>query len=209
VVFDSKCTICRRLGQKLFLKGEKCFSPKCPIIKRPYPPGQKKKRRPSPLSEYGRELREKQRLKVWYNLREAQLRKYVREVLERRGRIDTANLLIKKLESRLDNVVFRLGLAISRPQARQLVSHGYLLVNEKKVKSPSYQVKKGDKITIPPSKKGKKFFQNIASSLKKYQPPAWLKLDKEKLEGQVIGEPTLEEAGPPAEISSIFEFYSR
>lgn len=208
-MIDSKCKICRRLGQKLFLKGEKCFSPKCPMIKRPYPPGRKGKRRLSPLSEYGRELREKQRLKLWYNLREAQLRKYVKEVLEKRGRVETVDLLIKKLESRLDNLIFRLGFASSRPQAKQLVSHGCFLVNGKKIRIPSYQTKKGNKVTILPQKKEKKIFQNLTSSLKKYQPPSWLKLDKENLEGEVVGEPTLEEVNPPAELSSVFEFYSR
>jgi len=179
------------------------------MIKRPYPPGEKRKRRFSPLSEYGRELREKQKLRLWYNLREAQLREYVKKVLGKRGRGEAAELLIKKLESRLDNTIFRLGFANSRSQARQLVSHGYFLVNGKKTKSPSYQLKKGDKITILPTKKGKKIFQNINSFLKKYQPPSWLKLDKANLEGEIIGEPILEEAAPPAEISSIFEFYSR
>lgn len=206
---NEKCKICRRSGQKLFLKGEKCFSPKCPIIKRSYPPGQRGKRRSSPLSEYGRELREKQRLKFWYNLREAQLRKYVKEVLIKRGGGEAANLLIKKLESRLDNTIFRLGFATSRSQARQLVVHSYFLVNEKRVKSPSYQVKKGDKITVSPSKKGKKIFQSILLYLKKYHPSSWLKIDKEKLEGEIIADPILEEAAPPAELSSIFEFYSR
>lgn len=179
------------------------------MIKRPYPPGQKGKRRTPPLSEYGRELREKQRLKLWYNLREAQLKKYVKEVLGKRGKVDAADLLIKKLENRLDNLIFRLGFASSRSQARQMVSHGYFLVNDKKVKSPSYQVKKGDKITISPSKKEKKILKNLTPSLKKYKPPSWLKLDKEKISGEIIGEPILEEVTPPAEISSIFEFYSR
>jgi len=206
---NNRCKICRRLGQKLFLKGEKCFSPKCPIIRRPYPPGQKRKRRFSPLSEYGRELRAKQRLKLWYNLKEAQLRKYVKEVLGKRGSGEAADLLIKKLESRFDNSVFRLGFTTSRIQARQLVSHGHFLVNGKKVKSPSYQVKKGDKITISPQKKEKKIFQNLSSYLKKYQTPSWLKINKEKLEGEIVGEPTLEETAPPTELSSVFEFYSR
>ncbi len=179
------------------------------MIKRPYPPGKKGKRRPSPLSEYGRELREKQRLKLWYNLREAQLRRYAKEILRKKGRAETVDLLIKKLEGRLDNLIFRFGLASSRLQARQLVSHGYFLVNGKKVRSPSYQAKKGDKITILPQKKEKKIFQNLTSSLKKYQLPSWLKINKENLEGEVIGEPTLEEANPPAELSSVFEFYSR
>ena len=208
-MINSSCKICRRSGQKLFLKGERCFSPKCSIIKRPYPPGKKGKRRVSPLSEYGRELREKQRLKVWYNLREAQLRKYVKEVLGKRGRGEAGNSLIQKLESRLDNTIFRLGFANSRAQARQLLVHGFLLVNGKKIKSPSYQVKKGDRITFLSSKKEKKNIKNFKTSLKKYQPPDWLKIDKEKLEAEVVGIATLEEAAPPIEISSIFEFYSR
>lgn len=208
-MIGTKCKICRRLGQKLFLKGEKCFSPKCPMIKRPYPPGNRRKKRFSSLSEYGRELREKQRLKQWYNLREAQLRKYVKEVLEKKGKLETVDLLIRKLEGRLDSIIFRIGFAISRSQAKQLVSHGYFLVNNKKVKSPSYQVKTGDKITISPHKKNKKISQDLFSTIKKYQPPSWLKLDKENLEGEVVGKPTLKEVDPPVEISSVFEFYSR
>lgn len=208
-MINKKCKICRRVGQKLFLKGEKCFSPKCPMIKRPYPPGRKSKRRLPPISEYGRELREKQRLKLWYNLREAQLRKYVKEVLRKKGTVETVDLLIKKLESRLDNVIFRLGFVSSRPMARQLVNHGYFSVNGRKVKSPSYQTRKGDKITILSPKKQKKIFQNLTSSIKKYQPPSWLKLDKQDLEGQIVGEPTFKEANLPVEVSSIFEFYSR
>ena len=179
------------------------------MIRKSYPPGQKKKRRRSPLSEYGRELKEKQRLKLWYNLKEAQLKKYVKQALSKKGRGETASFLIKKLENRLDNLIFRSGFAASRAQARQLVTHGYFLVNGKKVKSPSYQAKKGDKITISPSKEGKKIVQGLKARLKKYQPPSWLKLEKEKLEGEVIGAPVLEEAALPVELSSIFEFYSR
>ena len=206
---DSSCKICRRAGQKLFLKGERCFSPKCAIIKRPYAPGKKGKRRPSPLSEYGRELREKQELKAWYNLREAQFRNYVKEVLGKKGSGEAGNSLIKKLESRLDNVIFRSGFASSRAQARQLAAHGFFLVNEKRIKSPSYQVKKGDKIKFLHSKREKKNIKSLKTLLKKYQPPVWLKIDKENLEAEVIGIATLEEAAPPIEISSVFEFYSR
>lgn len=207
---DSKCKICRRLGLKLFLKGEKCLSPKCSMVKRAYPPGQRGKRRPNPLSEYGKELREKQKLKNWYNLKEKQFRKYVKEILERgqRGE-DVANFLIKKLESRLDNVVFRLGFASSRAQARQLVSHDHFLVNGKAINLPSYQLKKGDKITLSAKTRKKTIFQNLSTLIKKHRPPSWLQLNVEKLEGKVIGEPSLEEAGPPVEMSSIFEFYSR
>lgn len=210
IMTDAKCKICRRIGTKLFLKGEKCLSPKCPMLKKAYPPGIKKKRRRVNLSEYGKELREKQKLKNWYNLKEKQFRKYVKNILKKRGKVeDAASLLIQTLESRFDNVIYRLGIATSRPQARQLVSHGHFLVNGKPVNTPAFQVKKGDKITLSLGSQKKKSFEKIAVSLKKYKPPVWLKLQAEKLEAEVIGLPTIEEAAPPAEISTIFEFYSR
>jgi len=180
------------------------------MIKKAYPPGQKRKRRPIPPSEYGKELRERQKLKNWYNLKERQFKNYVKKVLDRRGKVeDTSELLIKILEIRLDNVVFRLGLSASRLQARQLVSHGHFLVNGKSIDTPSYQVKNGDIILVKPQKIKKANFQNLKNLLKKYKPPSWLELNAEKLEGRVIGEPTIEEAAPPVEVSSIFEYYSR
>ncbi len=207
---DAKCRICRRAGVKLFLKGDKCFSTKCPIIIKPYPPGQRKKRRTRPLSEYGKELKEKQKLKNWYNLGERQFSKYVKDALGARGRIENAEVfLIKTLESRLDNVIFRLGLAPSRSSARQIISHRHLLINDKPINIASYLVKKGDKINIKPNSLKKGVFQNLTISLKKYKPPTWLELDVEKLQGKIVAEPNLEEAAPPAEISSIFEFYSK
>jgi small subunit ribosomal protein S4 len=207
---DKKCKICRRMGVKLFLKGEKCLSPKCPMVKRSYPPGKKGKRRPKPLSEYGKELREKQKLKNWYNLQEAQISNYVKKVLTKKRKVeDPSALLIKSLETRLDNVIFRLGFTISRKQARQMVSHGHFLVNGKSIDTPSYQVKKGDVIRVKPQKAKKTNFQNIKAILKKHKPPSWLQLNAETLEGKVTGEPSLEEAAPPVEVSAIFEFYSR
>jgi small subunit ribosomal protein S4 len=223
---NAKCKICRRLGVKLFLKGEKCLSPKCPMVKKAYPPGQKRKRRTRALSEYGKELREKQKLRNWYNLKERQFQKYVREALKKRKKIeDAGTLLIKTLESRLDNVVFRLGFASSRRLAKMLISHRHFLVNEKVVNIPSYLVKKGDKIKIRPSSSKKTVFQNLPTTLKKSEIPAWLELNTqvlakrgdeatasstiEKLEGKVVRKPSLEEAAPPVEISSIFEYYSR
>lgn len=209
-MLNKKCKICRRLGAKLFLRGERCFSPKCPMVRKPYPPGQKRKRRFSPPSEYAKELREKQKLKSWYNLGEKQFRNYVRSVLERKGeREDVANLLIERLESRLDNVVFNSGFAKSRAQARELISHSFFLVNGKPVNIPSYSVKKGDTISIRPQKLKKVIFKDLKNSLKKHKTPNWLQLDIEKLEGKVVNLPTLEEASPPVEISSIFEYYSR
>jgi len=207
---NQKCKICRRLGAKLFLKGERCFSAKCAMIKRPFPPGPKRKRKGGALSEYGKELREKQRLKRWYNLEEKQFKKYVKQILARRGKAeDATSLLIKNLETRLDNIVFRFGLAASRVQARQLVSHSYFLVNGKPVNIPFYHVKKGDTIAIKPQKAKKIIFQNLVNKLKKYQTPTWLEFDVQKLEGKILKEPMLEEVAPPVEISAIFEYYSR
>lgn len=207
---DKKCKICRRLGTKLFLKGERCLLPKCPMVRRPYPPGQKGKRRTRALSEYGKELKEKQKLKNLYSLRENQFRNYVKGVLKKRGKTeDVGNLLIRKLERRLDNVIFRLGLTLSRRQARQVIGHGHFLVNGKKVKTPSYQVKRDDKISPHPSFFKKAMFKNLPNVLKKHKPPSWLEFDIKKIEGKVIGEPSLEEVGLPVEISSIFEYYSR
>ena len=207
---DSKCKICRRVGVKLFLKGEKCLSPKCPMIKKPYPPGQKSKKRSRALSEYGKELREKQKLKNWYNLTERQFEKYVKGILSARGKAgDAESLLIRTLENRLDNVVFRLGFASSRALARQLISHRHFLVNGRPINIPSYLVKKGDKIALKTKSHNKAIFKNLPTLLKKQKTPSWLKLNPEKLGGEVIGLPLIEEVSPPAEISSIFEFYSR
>lgn len=207
---DSKCKKCRRAGVKLFLKGEKCFSVKCPVVRKPYPPGPKGKRRIKTLSEYGKELKEKQKLRNWYNLSERQFRQYIKKALEARGRVEDASVfLIQILEKRLDNVVFRLGFVPSRTAGRQVVSHRHILVNNRRINISSFLVKKGDVVKIYPISVKKSIFQNLPQTLKKYTPPAWLKLDAEKLEGKVLGEPNFVEAAPPAEIASIFEYYSR
>ena len=207
---NNKCKICRRLGTKLFLKGDRCLSSKCSMIRKAYPPGMRGKGRKRSITEYGKELKEKQKLRNWYNLRERQFKNYIKEVFKKQDRTENiADLLINKLESRLDNTVFRSGFTSSRLQARQLVNHGHFLVNGKKVNIPSYQVKKGDKITLSQKARQKSVFNNISSILKKHEPPSWIKINVEKLEGEIIGKPSLEETAPPAEISSIFEFYSR
>ncbi len=203
------CKTCRRQRQKLFLKGDKCFSPKCLVIQRPYAPGAKKKRYRPSQSEYAKELFEKQKLKRHYGLSESQFKRYVKDALQKRGKVDDATLiLVKKLETRLDNVVFRLGFGRSRKEARELVSHGHFLVNQKPVNIPSFEVKKGAVIFLKESKRQKPFFKNLAIILKKYQPPAWLKLDVDSFKGEMIGEPSLPEVSN-ADIPSIFEFYSR
>jgi small subunit ribosomal protein S4 len=157
---------------------------------------------PRTISEYGKQLREKQKLKNLYSLREAQFRKIVRKSA-------TPDLLIKLLENRLDNVVFRLGFAISRKQARQLVSHGHFLVNGKPINLPSYILRKGDVVKLKERSINKTVFKNILPLLKKQKLPSWLTLNVEKLEGKVVGIPSLEEAVLPVEFPLIFEYYSR
>ncbi len=169
-----------------------------------------RKRRSSQLTEYGRQLQEKQGLKQSYLLRERQFQKYVNLALSeaRRGG-DSRNLLLSHLERRLDNTVFRMGLAQTRNQARQMVSHGHIVVNGRKVTVPSYETKPGDVVAVKPQSQEKILFKNAKLALKKYEAPSWIELDKEQLTGKVQGVPTLEEANPGVEIPLIFEFYSR
>jgi small subunit ribosomal protein S4 len=179
------------------------------MLRRSYSPGIKTKKRKRGLSEYGLGLREKQKLKNLYQLRGRQFKNYGKSALTQRGKVeDAAIFLIKKLEKRLDNVVFRLGFASSRAQAQQLISHGHFLVDKKPINIPSFEIKKGQEISLKESSAKKTIFQNLKNMLKKQKVPAWLKLDIEKLSGKVIGEPSLEGA-PPVEISAIFEYYSR
>lgn len=205
-----QCKTCRRLGQKLFLKGDRCFSAKCAMLRRAYAPGPQKKKRGGAPSEYKKSLTEKQILKKWYGLSEKQFSRYVTQTLAKMGKVDDVSAeLIRRLEKRLDNVIFRLGFAKSRVQARQLVSHSYFLINSKPVNVASYEVKKDDIIAVKEHKKTKGAFRDLAEELKRKEIPAWLSLNKEKLEAKTIGEPSLDEVKPPAEISLIFEFYSR
>ncbi len=205
-----QCKTCRRLGQKLFLKGDRCFSPKCAMVRRASTPGTQKKKRGGSPSEYKKSLEEKQTLKKWYGLSERQFEGYVKKTLAKMGKVDDVSAeLIRRLEKRLDNVIFRLGFAKSRWQSRQLVSHSFFLINGKPVNMPSYEVKKNDVVAIKEHKKAKGIFKELANELKRKEVPAWLSLDKDKLEAKTIGEPNLDEVKPPAEISLIFEFYSR
>ncbi len=206
----TECKKCRRVGSKLFLKGEKCESQKCPMIKKPYPPGQKPKRRRGHTSEYGRELTEKQKLRYWYDLKEGQILRYVKSVINKPQKKESAgDQLLRKLENRLDNTVYRMGFAVSRSQARQMISYGFFHVNGKPVDRPSYQVKLGCVVSVRPGKKKSKIFEDFENKMKNFTPPAWISLDKKKLEGEVTGEVVVTEVAPPVEISSIFEFYSR
>ncbi len=202
------CKKCRRVGAKLFLKGERCNSQNCAMVKKPYSPGQKPKRRKPPLSEYGKEIIEKQKLRYWYDLREKQFARYIKRVIGEQKTAEAAgDKLLRKLEARLDNTIYRSGLATSRKEAKKMVSYGFFHVNGKPVDKPSYEVKVGDVIEVRPGKK--KVFTGFAERMKNFNPPVWISLNKEKLEIKVTGEVVIEEVMPPVEISSIFEFYSR
>ncbi len=205
-----KCKICRRLGEKVFLKGEKCMSAKCAMVKRAFAPGQKAKKRRSALTEFGREMREKQKVKKWYGISESQFKGYVLEVMANRGQgVDVSASLVARLESRLDNVVFRLGWSKSRGQARLLVTHGHFTVNGRKVDIPSYKVNIGDIVSIRAHSRNKEALKDLPEIMKKYPLPKWLTYDIDKLEGKVVRYPTPEEVQLPSEISTIFEHYSR
>ncbi|HCM36866.1 MAG: hypothetical protein A3J30_02435 [Candidatus Wildermuthbacteria bacterium RIFCSPLOWO2_02_FULL_47_9c] len=168
-----------------------------------------RKRRTPQTSEYGKQLREKQDLKALYNLRERQFRQYVERALGGRGALNAEEALLSQLERRLDNVVFRMGLAETRKQARQVVSHGHIQVNERVVSIPSYQIKKGDKIRVRPSSQENVFFKNRKLALKNYAPPSWLELHPDVLEAEVKGAPGREEAAVTVQVPLVFEFYSR
>lgn len=207
----NKCKICRRAGQKLFLKGERCVGQKCAMIRRPYPSGSKGKRRKSPLSEYGKQLREKQKIRFSYGLGERQFKKYAKECLARVSKegMGFVDFLVERLESRLDNAVFRAGLANSRSKARFFVTHGHFLVNKKRVDLPSYRIKKGDIISIREKSQKKAAFKELSISLKKHQLPSWLQANQENLEIKVVGAPSKEEFPMPGDLQKVGEFYSR
>ena len=195
----------RALGMKLFLKGERCSSPKCAMVRRPYRPGQHGKSRRRPLSEYGTQLLEKQRLRVSYGLREAQLEKILKTAQGTAGAI--GETLINILERQLGNAVYRLGFTASRTLGKQLVTHGHFSVNNRKVAVPSYQVRAGDVISIHPSSRSLLIFQELPNILKKYETPDWLELDKEKLEGRVKSLPHNVEI--PFDINLVVDYYSK
>ena len=203
----ASCKKCRRAGQKLFLKGERCFTTKCAMIKKPYAPGIHGKKRRRAISEYGAQLIEKQKLSWIYNINETQLKRYFKEASREKG--VTGNNLLKKLETRLDNTIFKLGWAESRRKARQLVGHGHILVNNKRASIPSFQASKGDVIKIKKNSLNLAPFKDLKTKLKKYKTPSWLSLGKNKLEGKVVSLPEQEDINIPVDVQMIVEYYSR
>ena len=200
------CRLCRREGMKLFLKGERCYTEKCAIEKRNLPPGQHGKARKAKLVGYGLQLREKQKVKRIYGVLENQFRRYFETAERTRG--ITGETLLQLLERRLDNVIYRLGLATSRPQARQLVRHGHVLVNGKKVDIPSYSVKVGDVLAVREGSRQNAAILHAVEEVKGRGVPEWLSLAGE-MEGKVVSVPTREQINLPVQEQLIVELYSK
>ncbi|MFA5777766.1 MAG: 30S ribosomal protein S4 [Parcubacteria group bacterium] len=205
---DAKCRKCRRAGEKLFLKGDRCSSPKCAMVRKPYAPGVHGKKKTRGLSEYGRQLAMKQRIKRIYGVLERQFRKHFDEVKNKQG--VTGDLFIARLEMRLDNVVYRIGFSSSRSGARQLANHGLIKVNGKKVSIPSFWIKVGDVVGINETKIEKNYFKNHFQILKsKKDFPAWIQFDAGKTEGKIIASPRREDVGSTVDPQMVVEYYSR
>ena len=202
---DSACRVCRREGTKLFLKGDRCFSGKCALTKRPVAPGQHGTGRKK-VSEYGLQLREKQKTRKAYGLLEKQFRLNFDKAEKMKGATGVNMLIL--LERRLDNVAYRMGLASSRAQARQLVNHAHLTVNGHTVNIPSYIVKAGDVVAVKESRKNREYFKKLAET-KKLNLPKWLDFNMDTLEGKVLALPEREDIDLSIAENMIVEFYSR
>ena len=206
------CRLCRREGMKLYLKGARCDGPKCPIVKRQpaknFPPGQHGQRRTRRPSEFGLQLREKQKVRRFYGVMESQFHKHFVEA-ERRGGVTGDNLL-QILESRLDNVVYRMGFADSRRQARQLVRHGHFTVNGRKTNIPSFLVKPGDVVAVRTQSRGREYFTDYSEVLNTRRAPDWMTVDSNTLSGRVLSLPARDQIEVPAfNEALVVEHYSR
>jgi small subunit ribosomal protein S4 len=206
---DSVCRLCRREGQKLYLKGERCYSPKCAVERRPFPPGMhaRKTQFRRTQSDYSQQLREKQKVKRIYGVMERQFRRYFQYAVRAKGL--TGATLLTVLESRLDNVVYRLGFAPSRPQARQLVRHGHITVNGRKTNVPSYLVKPNDVIAVRAESRSRPYFRSLGESLGSQTTPGWLSMDVAALQGRVLNRPSREDIDIAVNEQLVVEFYSR
>ncbi|HTZ95493.1 MAG TPA: 30S ribosomal protein S4 [Terriglobales bacterium] len=204
---DPVCRLCRREGIKLFLKGTKCFSDKCPIEKRNFAPGQHGKDRKAKIVGYGLQLREKQKTKRIYFTQETQFRNYFEKAARTKG--VTGEMLLQQLERRLDNVVFRLGFGSSRRQARQLVRHGHVQVNGRKVNIPSYQVSVGEEIAVRENSKKLAILESSKDFASHQPAPTWLEIDRDNYKGKVLSLPKREEIQLPVNEQLIVELYSK
>jgi small subunit ribosomal protein S4 len=204
---DAVCRLCRREGIKLFLKGTKCFSDKCPIEKRNFAPGQHGKDRKAKIVGYGLQLREKQKAKRIYFTQEGQFRNYFEKAARTKG--VTGEMLLQQLERRLDSVVLRMGLGISRRQARQLVRHGHISVNGRKVNIPSYQVAVGEEIAIREASKKLPILEQAKEFAGHANPPNWIEIDRENFKGRITALPKREDIQLPVNEQLIVELYSK
>jgi len=203
---DAVCRLCRREGVKLFLKGDRCFTPKCAVERRPYPPGPQPTRRRK-VSEYSLQLREKQKARHIYGILERQFRRHFAEAERRQGQ--TGENLLRILETRLDNVVYRLGFADSRAQARQMVTHGHFDLNGRKTDIPSALVKAGDVLTIREGSRGMDHFKTAMEQIGRKTIPAWLQADAGNFAGRVLAAPVRTDIDSQLQEQLIVEFYSR
>ena len=201
------CRLCRREGMKLFLKGERCYTDKCAIEKRNVPPGQHGRSRKAKMVGYGVQLREKQKVKRTYGVLESQFRRYFEAADRQKG--VTGELLLQFLERRLDNVIYRLGFATSRAQARQLVRHGHFLVNGKKVDIPSYSVRSGDTVSVRTGSAENPTIQHAMEEVKGRGIPEWLLFDSATTSGRISQLPTREQINLPVQEQLIVELYSK
>ena len=204
---DPVCRLCRREGMKLFLKGSKCFTDKCPIEKRNFAPGQHGKDRKAKIVGYGLQLREKQKAKRIYFTQEGQFRNYFEKAARSKG--VTGELLLQQLERRLDTVVYRIGLGMSRRQARQLVRHGHVAVNGKKVNIPSYQVSVGEEISIREGSRKLALLEQSKEFAAHQNAPGWLEIDRDNFKGRVLALPKREDINLPVNEQLIVELYSK
>ncbi len=203
---DAKCRLCRREGGKLFLKGEKCFTDKCPVEKRTFPPGHHARRR-SRVSEYGRQLREKQKLRRIYGILERQFSNYYAEADRSRG--STGENLLRLLETRLENVVYRMGFGVSRSEARQLVRHNAILVNSRRVNIPSYQVKANDVIELAAQAKNQLRIKAAMEAAEQRGFPEWLEVDSNAMKGVFKAPPDRSELPSEINESLVVALYSK
>jgi len=201
------CRLCRRYGDKLYLKGDRCSGPKCAFERRPSPPGQQKFARRRRVSDRALQLREKQRARVTYGLMEAQFRRYYREAIRRSG--VTGDTLLRLLEMRLDNAVFRLGFGDSRAQARQIVRHGHISLNGRLTDIPSCALKVGDQIAWSPKGRETELFKVVQEGMQSKEVPDWLGVDAAAMSGRVLTKPDVSQVGAKFDPAVIVEFYSR
>lgn len=207
-MIDAKCKICRRAGEKLFLKGEKCFTPKCTFIKKPYAPGKldSERKHKSVTSEFGTQLKEKQKVRNTYGVGEKQFHNYIKLATSTKG-VNPTEKLYEDLESRIDNIIYRLSFAKSRSFARQVVSHGHILINGTKITIPSYKVRIGDVISVREGSKSTVIFTDLDKKLEKVNAPSWIEFDAKKLEAKITGKPKDKEL--IFNLNTVLEFYSR